>query len=224
MCDPVTLGIALAASAGGKAINDQNTLSKVGAANAVLGQKIGVLDNLGTQNEGTFNANLANYTPDAQAKDLADAQTARSNTAVGNISNPDQAGANDVPVAGDAPPVVKSTIAKRMLDTYDGAVSRAQAVGKLGGYTDAWFNNNLGNQGAGRNIGYTNDIAEGQKALIGPEQQMAMAATGNSPLGSILQGTGNLMGFYAGNGGNIANAISSYLPTSAAIADPGALI
>lgn len=219
MCDPVTLGIAVAASAGGAMINGQNAVDKANAANNVLAGKIGNLDKLGATNEATLGTDLNNYTPQAQADNLSNAQNARSNFTVSQISNPDQAGANDIPLNGSAPASVKSSIAKSMLSTYDGAVKRAQAMGKLGGYTDAWFNNTLGDQNAARNIGYTNDIAAGQKALINPEQQTAMYGTGNNPFGPILQGTGNFLGSYAGSG----NSISSFLPSSSTFIDPAAL-
>jgi hypothetical protein len=39
--------------------------------------------------------------------------------------------------------------------------------------TDDWFNDQLANANAGRTIGAADNIAEGQKALIAPEQQMA---------------------------------------------------
>jgi hypothetical protein len=206
--DPITLAIGLALAGGGAYLSGQNQSDQASAANAILGSKIGTLNRLGDTNQATLKSDLSGYTPAAQDAQLTQAQNDRSNTSVGNISDPTAAGINDIPV-GDAPRAVKGEIAKRMLATHDAAVDRAKAMGKLGGYGDTWLSNNLRNAEAGRNIGYNDMLANEQKALIQPEQQLAMAKT-YSPLGTYLTGAGNLMGSAAGGGGIFGGSGAPY--------------
>lgn len=212
------MGLAVGAGALGSFFKGQSAADKANAANAILRQKIGILDKFGVQNANTFNNNMVNYAPGNQAVALDTAQTDRGNTAAGNITTPAGAGENDIPLTPGAPKAVKSEIAKRMLGVYDNAVARAKALGRFGGYGDVWFNNRMGNEEAGRNIGFTNNLAEGQKALIVPEQQAAINGAGNNDalLGSILTGAGSVLGGYAGQGGSI----SSWLPQSVPLAGP----
>ena len=218
MCDPASLALIVggaAASGGGAYLTGQNAVDKANAANAVLAQSIGKLSDYGDKNKATFDANMTHYAPDAQGTQLADAQTSRGNTAAGNISTPDQAGANNIPISGDAPKAVKSEIAKRMLASYDGAVSRAKALGRYGGYNDTWFTNDLNNQGTARNIDFTNSLANEEKSLIQPRQQIAMYGTGNNRLGDILKGVGSIMGAAGGAGLGVgAGAAGTLDPTN----------
>ena len=209
MCDPVTLGLAVGASVGGKMLTANNQAAQAAAANQQLAKNIGTLNNYGASNEKALGTDLSGYSPTNQAQALTDAQNARSNSSAGNISDPAAAGMNDIPV-GDAPPAVKSEIAKRMLGVHDAAVARAKALGKLGGYGDVWFENQLRNQAAGRDISTTNNLADTLKPLIGTESQLA-GNTVASPLGSYVSGLGSILGSYAGGGGNLGTSAFNVL-------------
>lgn len=192
-------------AAGGAMLNGQNAVDKTKAANASAAANIGKLDTLGATNQKTLGDNLATYSPTNQSTQLAGAQTARSNADVANISTPDKA-VSDTPISPNAPASVRTSLAKTMGVAYDNAVKRAQAMGKLGGYGDTWLTNQLANRDAANRIALTNVDAAGRKALVQPEQQLAIAGTGNSPLGSILEGGGSLLGSMSGvKGGSPSN-------------------
>jgi hypothetical protein len=204
--DPVTIGLLLGGTAlGGIGSflnkNDalENAKRQAEARNRVLAENIAIQQGFAGQNRGTFDANIGGYTPEAQNQRLQGAQDARTATSVGNISDSD---ANSVPISGTAPQAVRSEIAKRMLTVHDAAVSRAQAMGKLGGYGDAWQENQLGNNAASRDIGVVNNYSAGRKSLLAPEQEAAAAMAYKPPAiwGTLLQGAGNVMGAAAGAG------------------------
>lgn len=202
--DPVTIGLMLGGSAlGGLGSylgkNDAlaNAQAQAAARNAVLAKNIQIQQGFADQNKGTFDANMAGYAQPAQEAKLGAAQDARTATNVGNISESDP---NAVPIGDTAPAAVRSEIAKRMLSVHDGAVARAKASGALGGYGDAWQENQLGNNQASRDIGVTNNYSAGRKSLLVPEQDAAAAAAYKPPSiwGTLLSGAGNIMGGAAG--------------------------
>lgn len=192
-----------AANIGGGIISRNDALSnataQANARNASLAQNIGILQGFGDTNKNTFDANMNNYAPSTQATQLSSAQTTRGNNNVANITQDTGAGA---PIAADASPASRSDLAKRMLTVYDGATSRAKALGTLGGYSDAWMKNNLDNTQASRDIGTTNSYAEGRKALVGPEGDMAAAAAYQPPSiwGPLLSGAGSIASAAGGAG------------------------
>jgi hypothetical protein len=59
--------------------------------------------------------------------------------------------------------------------------NHGSATGKLGGYGDQWFNQNLGEQDAARKLGVGNLFANETKSLIDPEQDLAAAAAYKTP-------------------------------------------
>lgn len=221
-----------AANIGGGIIGRNDALSnaqaQAEARNASLAKNIGILDTFGQQNRDTFNTNMDNYAPATQQKLLTDAQTKRGDANVANITQDTGA---DIPLAGGDSAgnnASRSDLAKRMLSVYDGATARAKAVGNLGGYSDAWLQNNLNNAQASRDIGVTNNYAEGRKALVQPEADLAAAAAYKPPSiwGSLLQGAGSIAsaaggsklggggfsgGLFGTSGGAIPN-LSYYAP------------
>ena len=172
--------------------------AEAAAANASVKKNIGILDNYETQNQSDFNANIGNYAPDVQAKLLQTAQDTRGNNNVANITTPDQQ--TPVPIQADASPATRSDLAKRMQTVYDQATARAKAIGKLGGYSDQWVANNIGNQQTADKIGVTNNMAEARKALIQPEAELASQGAYRAPSiwGPLLQGAGSIMSGAAG--------------------------
>ena len=196
--DPVTIGLLLAGTAlstGGGIIgrNDalKNAQGQAAARNAILAQNIGKLNQFGAQNENTFNANIGTYGQPAQTQQLSAAQTKRGDANAANITQDTGAGA---PIVADASPRSRSDLSKRMLEVYDAATTRAKSMGKLGGYSDAWLQNELDNAQAGRDIGVTNSYAAGRKALVGPEGDLAAIGAYRQPSiwGPVLQGAGSI--------------------------------
>jgi hypothetical protein len=209
--DPITIGLllggtALSGAGGffGKSEAAKQAEREAAARNAALAKNIGILDQFGAQNRTTFDNNMANYTPEAQQKLLADSQTHRSDANVSNISQPNP---DAVPLASGGQATggnnaSKSDLAKRMLAVYDGATARAKALGKLGGYSDAWTTNQLNNAQTGRDISVVNNYAEGRKALVGPESDLAGAAAYKPPSiwPALLSGAGSIMAGAGGKG------------------------
>lgn len=224
MCDPVTLGLAVAASAGGAAITGQSNASnaeaQANAANQVLAANIAKQNGYEATNQATLNSNLNKYAPDAQAKQLSDAQTKRSGADVGAISASDPTYA---PITQDAPDAVRGEIAKRMASTNDYAKGVANAQGQLGGYTDNWQQNSLNNADASRQIGYTNNLSDEERSLLGPEQQLAEHAAYQppSPWGAILSGTGSILGSAAGSSNGGSSMFSSLFGPNTSQVLPG---
>lgn len=192
-----------AASVGGGILsrNDAlaNATAQAQARNASLQSNIGILNGYEGANQSVFNTNLLNYAPAAQAKSLADAQTTRGDNNAANITAEDP---NSAPIQQDASPATRGDLAKRMLAVHDAATDRARAVGALGGYSDVWNKNQIANQQASNDIGVNNNYAEGRKALVNPEGDLAAAAAYQPPSiwGPILQGAGSIASAAGGAG------------------------
>lgn len=195
--DPLTLslllgGTALSTAGGmfGRSDALANAAAQARARNESLAKNIGILNGFEDQNQKTFGGNIAHYAPEEQGKLLTDAQTTRGNNNAAAISGPDMS----LPIPADASPASRSDLAKRMLAVHEGATARAKATGKLGGYSDAWTTNQLNDAQANRDIGVTNNYAEGRKALIGPEGDLAATGAYQSPSiwGPLLSGAGSI--------------------------------
>lgn len=204
--DPLTVSLLLAgtgSSIAGGIFGRNDALDaaqrKAEARNAVLRENIAKQEAFYGQNKGVFDANMSGYAAPAQAQRLQTAQDTRSSANTANVTQVDP---NSIATQADASPAVKSEIAKRMLSTFNQATDRAKAMGKLGGYGDAWLQNQLGNRQADRDIGVTNSFAEGRKAILGPEQDAAEAAAYRPPSiwPTILKGAGSIMSGAAGAG------------------------
>jgi hypothetical protein len=209
--DPLTArlllgGIALNLGGGILGQNDAlaNATAQANARNAVVQSAIQKLNAFGAQNETTMSNLLAGYSAPAQTAQLANDQAKREGNNVAAITTQDP---NAIPIQQDASPATKADLAKRMLAAHDFAVSRAKAKGALGGYSDTWLTNGLNNSQAGRDIMTVNNAAEGRKALVGSESDLAAAAAYKPPsiwgpllsgLGSIAVGAGAKGGSFAG--------------------------
>jgi hypothetical protein len=181
-----------------------NATAQANARNAVVQSAINKLNAFGARNETTMSNLLAGYSAPAQTAQLANDQARReaNNVAAITSDNP-----NSVPIQADASPATRADLAKRMLAAHDYGVARAKAKGRLGGYADTWLTNELNNSQAGRDIMTVNNAAEGRKALVGPESDLAAAAAYKPPsmrsaplsgLGSIGVGAGAKGGSFAG--------------------------
>lgn len=111
--------------------------------------------------------------------------------------------AANVSLAGSAPTVVKSEIAKRMAEAVSGAREQARRLGTLGGYGDMWLGQGFENMQAGRDLAHNANFASGNMALLPYQQDIAemRAYKPVSPIGGLLQGAGGLLSSYAGGGG-----------------------
>jgi hypothetical protein len=215
LCDPVSLSLGTAASVGGGlwSRSDQlnNAQREANARNGVLSTAInGLGQDYSNINAPAF-AGAVGGIPTAGS--LKGAQDARTNTIMGNVRPPPLSRM----APPDAPPALAASRASQMKNATDFIRNQGTATGKLGGYGDSWFNSGLNEQDAARKIGIGNLFANETKSLIGPEQDLAGAASYKtpSPLSSALQGLGSMLGSYAGRGGNrqaSGNAQPQYYP------------
>lgn len=207
MCDPVTLGISAALGAAGKIVGGseaRNAAAREAAArNAVLDQTLAKEKGYAADNAGVFNQNIASYAPGAQPAQLEAAQNKRIATSTGAMTQTDP---NSIPITSDAPPAVRGEIAKRLLAVHDGAVERAKLSGKVGGYGDTWFNNGLRTSEADRNIGVTNNFANGQKNILEPMQDLSAASVYKPPSiwSTLLSGASGVTAGAAGTGKGVS--------------------
>ena len=191
-----------AASTGGAIISRnesaQNAANIMAARNSVLMESRAKQKEFANEARGAFDTGMTKFTPENQAPALDNAQTARTEAITSNISGPGDAG--NIPLSGSAPEIVKGTIAKRMLEMFTNATDKAKRLGRLGGYDDTTFGNNLGVTETGRKIGTINDFSRGTAALLPYEQDFAeaRAARSNSIWGPLLMGAGAIGGAAAG--------------------------
>jgi hypothetical protein len=174
MCDPVTLGLGMAASAAGGLITRNSALNaaqkQANAPNGVLSETIGGLDNIYNKTNAPAFSNAVGA---VNVNNLKPAQDARVAANVGNIIPPSVNGGAPGSDAGSAPGAVGNAYKSDLADAFNFATNKATAAGKLGGYTDQRFNSNLAKQDAARKIGIGNANATSLKSLLGPEQDLA---------------------------------------------------
>jgi hypothetical protein len=143
---------------------------------------------------------------------------------VGAITKPN----TYAPSGGDTPPAVANAYKSDLSDAFNFATDEATNAGKLGGYSDQWFNSNLAKQDAARKIGLGNSNAENLKSLLPAEQGIAQAEAYKppSPWGQILSGGGSMLGSYSGpnaspNGAQLPfGAGSLFAPTPSSMLGP----
>lgn len=207
MCDPITLGISAALAAGGAVIKGNESANaakrEAEARNAVLKANLVKQQSYAADNAKELEGNVAHYAPGAQEAQLADAQGKRTAMATGNISMTDP---NSIPITADAPPAVKSEIAKRMLAVHDGAIERAKLNAKPSSFGDTWLQNNLNTANADRNIGVTNNYSQGAKDILTSQQDAAAASVYKPPSiwGTLATGASSIAAGAAGAGKGIS--------------------
>lgn len=207
MClDPVTMGVmaaSAAVSATGSAIQQRNNneyANRVALArNEALRLNREKQKKYGEENQVTLTDTLAKFAEPAQTQALSDAQTARSAAVDATTTQP---AADEVPLSGSVPQVVKGAIAQRLLDAFNAATDKNKRLAKLSGYNDQMFGNMLGVNNAGRNIETTNNFSRGVAALLPYEQAFAEAQVPrpDNLFPMLLQTAGHLGAGAAGRG------------------------
>ena len=199
--DPFTIAaISAAASLGGNMItaaeSNANAKRMAAARNEELRQFTEKQRKLDAMNTETFNDRMKDYSKEGQDQALDNAITARTET----ITDAQGIPTTDIALSGSAPAVVKGEIAKRMLDAFDESKAKAQALGKLSGFNDQWFSNNIGLTDTARKIKTNNAFASSNAAMLPGLQDLAEAGAyrPSSGLGQVLSGAGSLGGYYAG--------------------------
>ena len=203
MCDPVSLALmaggAVAGGAGGIISSNSaynNAKAQAAAENAILQQSLQKQAGYSAQTEGMFNDNLAKYTPDAQAAQLASAQGSRGAANVAAITAPDTS------TPANAPTADTQDLAKRMGAVLDYAKTNAQNQGNLSGYGDTWLTNNLNNAETNRQMAPVEQESQLEASLLPERQTIAGAGAYTTPSlwGPLLQGAGSIAASAGGAG------------------------
>jgi hypothetical protein len=110
--------------------------------------------------------------------------------------------AGDIPLQGSAPEVVKSELAKRMLEAHQGSTERAKSQARLSAFGDSWLQNGFDANDVARKVDTVNNFSRGQAALLPASSQMyaSMSQKPPSQLGNIMQGLGGVGAMAVGSG------------------------
>lgn len=182
---------------------NQNLAAEQGR-NAVLQRFLATQKQYQGQNQEVLNTAVSNDTQPklaaAQAADEAQREQG-ANSAVQGVITP-----NIAPPSSTGSTVTQSDLNARTAAALGRASAITNANATLGAYGDANAYMRNSALDAQRKIGTTNEFAQGDAALLGPEQQFAdfSARVGNpiqpvSTWGSAIQGLGNVFGALAGS-------------------------
>jgi hypothetical protein len=155
-------------------------------------------DKLADESRQSFTQRMTDVQPDQAQNDQQAAETDRAQALDSAVDR----SAPTIPLAGDAPQVVKSEIAKKMQEVFAGGRAEAGRLAKLGARGDSWFNSGLQDTAAARDIGVQSNQAAGNLGMLPHLQDFAehRAYKPISPWGAILSGIGNMAGSYGGGG------------------------
>lgn len=209
MCDPISIGAAVA-SAAGSAItgyeNSQSQKAMVKARNAATEAELARQHGFQDQAGGVFNDALSLFSPQAVSDRLAAAKSGAGSTIQGNI--PGDYGSINTRFAPNA---AKAGEAKSIADLFGKSMDRSTNMGNLIGYDQFGFDNKLNLTGTGRQLDTISDFS-GNSARVGGLEQEVNANNAYKPpsgLGDLLSIAGTLGGYYGGRG--------TTLPTKAAV-------
>ncbi len=210
--DPITLAIATAAAAGGSAINsyesNQNQKRMIDARNASTMAELERQRGMQAQANKVFDDSLNKFTPDQQAQALTDAQTTSTDALRGAAPTAESVGSIS---SAAAPTVVKTAEDKKLADAFGRIDNRNSALGKLTGWDQRAFGNNLNLNQSGRDLNLISDFAKTSAAVNGIEQAAASknAFRPNSGLGDLLSFGGQMIGYQGAKAGGVGNLFKS---------------
>lgn len=202
MCDPVSIAALGAGAAGSiykgqEAANTQNDM--ISARNAATNAELGRDKVYGDESRGVFNNSLGVFDPTAQANRLATNQTNAGNFINSNGAAPANVGTIST---NTAPAAVGAGEATKLGDVFSRIGARNTAHGKLAGYDQTMFDNNVNLHANAGSIDQIGDFAKVSSGVNKTEQQNAYqnAYRNPSPIGDILQTAGQVGGYYGGKG------------------------
>jgi hypothetical protein len=215
--DPVTIGLALATSAAGAAINgyEQNKTqnSMISAKNAATMAELQRQKQFQADANAIFDSTKGGFEPEAQAKTLQTGQDTSTQAFAGNTPTAEQVGSIST---ANAPKVVQDASANSTANVFKRAADRNTAAGNLQGYTQNFLDNNISLNRGGQKLGTVSDLARTSSAVGGLEQNAAYrnAFKPNSGIGDLFTAAGQIGSYGAGRGW--------FTPTGAPAAAPGA--
>lgn len=197
------LAASAAASAGGKMMSnasaEANARAQADASNAVLDQFLARRKVDQEANTARLNAHLDTMTQPANTA-AQEAAVAERGAAI-DTAAPASTGAEDIPISGSTPSIVKSEIAKRIGDAFNVATENTKKAAKAASYGDVFGMNQRATESARRDIGVTNSLARDDAALLSNRTELARRAAYKTPsgFGDVLSGLGALGSMAAGS-------------------------
>ena len=193
MCDPITLGaIAAVASTGlsvvGGGITAKENIKansrEADARNRVLQETLRKNDALAANNQNVLHKRLTESAPQATQDQLQQTQQQQTQSLTSNLDTT----AAEVPLAGNAPQVVKSAMGKAFEDSLKRSTEQAAASGKLGAYTTQARDNAIADGEAGGHIDTNNAMVRGNLSILPYRQDYAsiMARKPGMGLGQVI--------------------------------------
>lgn len=202
MClDPLTLG-AMAAGGIGSAINaseaNANRNAQIEARNKATNDELARQAAFQSQSGGIFDGILNRFQPPAQAAALGDAQTGATNFIHAN--NPMDVGSI---LTRGASPQAMAAENSGVASAFSRNAGRADALGKLTGYTNQGVGDALAMSESGRKLNTVSDASRGSVSLLPLARSAAEANAYRAPsgLGDLLGFAGNVGAFYSGRNG-----------------------
>lgn len=204
MCDPVSIGLALAgaaASTGGQLIKGHeaadNNRRQIEARNAATNAELARQKGFQDQSGGIFDGILGKFAPGAQATGLTGNQAAATTAITGN--QPLNVGS--ILTKGAAPQAAAAE-GKTVADAFNLNNARGTALGNLTGYTQQGLGDTLNLADSGRNLGVVSNLSNASASLTPLDREVASNNAYRPPsgLGDILGFVGNVASGYAGRG------------------------
>lgn len=203
---PLIIGGAILSGIGQAIKNRQaaaDAKARVDARNKVLADTMAMNKPLAQSSRDQFDARMAGPIADETAPSLRSALLADA------AAPPAEA----VPVAGNAPEVVKSEMAGQMAKAIEAGRAEAAASARVGSYGDAWFNEGVYNNDLSSRLGQNANFAGGNLALLPHLQDLAEvdAVKRRGPIADIFMGLGSALGSAGGSMGRRAPTSSPSL-------------
>lgn len=200
MCDPLTIA-STAAAAGGSLINasesNASRTAQINARNAATQRELERQRAYQATSGKIFDESMGNFSPEAQAKALNDAQTSTADAFKGNA--PIDVGSVS---SGNGPAVVKTAEDQSIASAFSRGSAKDAALGKLAGWDQRAFGNNIKLNNSGRELDLNTDFAKTSAGVNGLEQTTAYnnAFRPNSGIGDLMQFAGSVGAYQGGKG------------------------
>lgn len=208
MCfDPVSIGLLVAgtaASMAGSSIarkeSEEGQAREVAARNATLREQQARARRFAEENEAVTKRTVDRFAEPEQKK-ITDNVNAQRDATIDRTVVP-TAGVDDIPLDTDGPQIIKSGIAKKMLDAFKKSTDNAKLAARVGAYGDVGTQNNLNMIDAGRKVDTVNSFARQEAAMLPSQQELAALTVRRPPSGTgqLLSGLGSLMASVGGSG------------------------
>lgn len=212
MCTGIEIALALggaALSAGGAYMQqneaEANARRQAEARNERLNITLKKNDQLADDSREAFDARAKQVQEQEMQQGQQKATDERQATLDQAVETSPAADTGEIPLAGSAPAVVKSELAKRIGEAIKGSKDSAARQAKLSGYGDSWLDQGFQDVETGRNLAQNANFAGGNMAIMPYQQDIAemRAYKPISPMGGLLQGFGSAVSSFGGSGGMV---------------------